>query len=458
MRHRQHSHLHFVGISGALMAGAARIALEAGFTVSGSDLSYAPPMGDMARALNAPLFDGYDATADSRPADCYVIGNAVSRGNPLVESILASRRPYISAAQWLGEHILPQRKVIAVAGTHGKTTTTSLLAWILERAGLSPGFLAGGVIENFGASARLGDGEWFVVEADEYDSAFFDKRPKFLHYRPEIALLNNLEFDHADIYKNVAEIVRQFHFLLRSVPGSGRVVARAKDKHLQSAITQGIYSPLSLFGSDGEWQRRAGANNSLRILHNQKEVCKLSPPLFGSANRDNILAAAAAAHYAGADISKLDEYLRDFNPPLRRLQKIADANGILVYDDFAHHPTAYQKTLQALKERHPGHRLIAVFEPRSNTMKAGVFQSRLARAFAPADKVIATGKQEWLAQALKPLAAKAQIVKDAKAAARLLKQQLRPGDCAVLMSNGPFDNLPQTIAGLAKQRRAQTKS
>ncbi|MGI9298161.1 MAG: UDP-N-acetylmuramate:L-alanyl-gamma-D-glutamyl-meso-diaminopimelate ligase [Gammaproteobacteria bacterium] len=440
--------LHFIGIAGALTAGVAKLAKEKGYEIAGSDRAFYPPFGEIARSLRVPLFTGYDATAKDRPADCYIIGNAVSRGNPLVESVLSSRRPYISAAQWLGENILADKKVLAVAGTHGKTTTTILLAWILHRAGLSPGFLAGGVAPNFGASVCGGKSDLFVMEADEYDSAFFDKRPKFLHYRPHIALLNNLEFDHADIYRNVGEIARQFHFLLRTVPANGRVVARAGARHLRAALDMGLYSPLSFFGGGvAEWRRRDGGGGRMHILYRGKEMCNFTPPLIGAANRDNILAAVAAAHYAGANARNAGEYLRDFRPPNRRLQKIADADGILVYDDFAHHPTAYRKTLEALAGEYPRKRIVAVFEPRSNTMKAGVMKRKLPRAFAAAHRIVAVGEQKWLADSLPP--EKTRVLPDAAAAAEFLRKETRADDCIVLMSNGDFGGLPQTVAKMA---------
>ena len=442
-------HLHFIGIAGALGAGVAQLAAEKGFTVCGSDRAFYPPFGDAARQSGAKLYEGYEATVVDRPADLYIVGNAVSRGNPLVESVLAERRPYISAAQWLGENILADRKVLAVAGTHGKTTTTALLAWILERAGLSPGFLAGGIAPNFGVSARSGNSEWFVVEADEYDTAFFDKRPKFLHYRPHIALLNNLEFDHADIYRNENEIARQFHYLLRCVPGNGRVIMRARSRYLRAAAKAGIYSPLSQFGKGGEWQRRDEDGKIMRVYYRGEEMCAFVPPMFGEANRDNILAAAAAAHYAGADVRKLPDYLQGFRPPLRRMQKLADANGILVYDDFAHHPTAYRKTLEAAAAEYPQKRIVAVFEPRSNTMKAGALRARLPNAFTAAHKVVAVGEQEWLATFLPP--EKTKVFPTAATAADYLRHEIRTNDCIILMSNGDFANLPQTVAEMVRK-------
>ena len=446
---KQKNHLHFIGIAGALTAGAAKLAKEKGFRISGSDRAFYPPFGDEARALDARLFADYKAAAKDIDADCYVVGNAISRGNPLMESVLSSRRPYISAAQWLGENILAGKKTIAIAGTHGKTTTTILIAHILERAGLSPGFLAGGIAPTFNASARAGKSDWFVIEADEYDSAFFDKRPKFMHYRPHIALLHNLEFDHSDIYKNVGEIARQFHFLLRTIPANGRIVAQKNSRHLQSALNMGAYSPVSFFGGANAKWRYARKKERMHIFCDAKEMCNFVPPLIGSANRDNILAAIAVAHYAGADARRAGEYLSDFRPPLRRMQKLADANGVLVFDDFAHHPTAYRKTLQALAEEYPQKRIVAVFEPRSNAMKAGVFRRRLPNAFAAADVVVAVGEQEWLADSLPP-SKKAIALPDAAAAVDFLRAEIRPNDCVILMSNGDFANLPQTVATMAK--------
>lgn len=442
-------HLHFIGISGALMTGAAKLAQDAGFVVSGSDCAFYPPFGDMARALNIPLYEGYAADVRSRAADCYVVGNAISRGNPLLESVLSSRLPYISAAQWLGENIMHNKTVLAVAGTHGKTTTAAILTWILHRAGYAPGFLAGGVLPNFGVSAAAGQSELFVVEADEYDSAFFDKRPKFLHYRPTAVILNNLEFDHADIYDNIGDIVRQFHFLLRTVVADGQIIARAQDINIAAAIKMGAYSPISYFGDGGQWRWKY-ANHIMHILYEEKTLCSFCPPLPGAFNRDNIVAAAAAAHYVGADMGKLGEYLQGFRAPLRRLQPVADCADILIYDDFAHHPTAFDKTIMALTEMHPGRRIVAVFEPRSNTMKSGKLKGRLATAFVGAARIIAVGEQEWLAESLLPLGDSATICKDAKAAAAKLQEEIRPGDCVVLMSNGDFGGLPKMAAAMVK--------
>jgi len=442
-------HLHLVGISGSLMAGAAVLAGQLGYKVSGSDRDFSPPMGNAVKASGAELFIGYDATVHDRPADCYIIGNAVSRGNPLVESILSNGRPHKSAAQWISEEVLSGKKVLAVAGTHGKTTTASLLAWMLSQAGMEPGFLLGGIAQNFNASAHLGKGEWFVIEADEYDSAFFDKRPKFMHYYPQVALLNNLEFDHADIYNSVEEIALQFHYLLRLIPAEGHVIARAGSSALQSAIDRGIYSGLSRFAprseTDCEWQWEY-ANGFMTVLQNGEVIGEFTPPLAGAANRDNITGAFAAAFAAGVSKDQLVKSIEGFQPPLRRLQKIHDNGGAVLYDDFAHHPTAYRTVLAAAREEHPDRRLVAVFEPRSNTMKAGVLCSQLPGAFADAARVIAVGSQDWLPPALESLGDKVTVCPTADEARQLLKTEIQSDDCVIFMSNGSFDRLPQLVA------------
>ena len=434
-----------MGICGALMAGAARLAQELGYTVSGSDAAFYPPMDQQVRALGVPLFAGDEAAAAAKRVDCYVVGNAVSRGNPLMEKILRERLPYISAAQWVGETVLRGRTVLAVAGTHGKTTTASLLAWILTRAGLSPGFLLGGISPNFGVSALLGQSPFFVIEADEYDTAFFDKRPKFMHYSPTAALLSNLEFDHADIYDSIGDIMRQFHYLLRLLPPDGVVVVPAGDDKIAATLQMGVYCPTQTFGDGGLWQWRRYDDN-MAIVYDGKEMCRFVPPLAGAANRDNILAAAAMASFAGVKAELIGDYLLDFQPPLRRLQTIANIDGMVLVDDFAHHPTAYRVSLQALAERYPARRLLAIFEPRSNTMKAGVLASDLAPSLAAADRIIAVGTQPWLTEALSPLGGKAQVCENTEAALTALRQEVHDNDCVLFMSNGDFDGLPQKLA------------
>ena len=454
-------HLHLLGIAGSFMAGIARLAQECGYTVSGSDNAFYPPFGDKVRQMNIPLYEGYDADCSAREADCYLIGNAISRGNPLLESVLRSGKPFISAPQWLYETVLRRRPVIAVAGTHGKTTTAALLVYLLERAGTAPGFLVGGILPNFGLSARLADtAAPFVIEADEYDSAYFDKRPKFLHYHPRVAVLNNLEFDHADIYPDTAAIIRQFHYLLRCVPGNGQIIARAGDDNLAAAMALGCFSPVAYFSDTPQtngwhWHYQSGARGGQMTIHHNGEPCgaPFTPPLAGAANRDNILAAVAAAAAVGCAPAQAGEYLAGFKPPLRRLQLITERDGIRIFDDFAHHPTAIQKTLAALAEqraaKQAGGRLIAVFEPRSNTMKAGVFQDRARwrTALAAADIIIAVGAQEWLANALSDCRGEVHITDTAAAAAQQLNSTAVAGDDIVLMSNGDFGGLAGMLAG-----------
>lgn len=454
------AHLHLLGVAGSFMAGVARLAQEAGHTVSGSDRAFYPPFGEAVRQMDIALHKGYEASSSDRPADLYIVGNAISRGNPLMESILRDGRPFISAPQWLCENILRGRQVIAVAGTHGKTTTTALLVHLLQRAGHAPGFLVGGILPGAGVSAALApQSPLFVIEADEYDSAYFDKRPKFLHYHPFTAVLNNLEFDHADIYPDIAAIIRQFHYLLRSVPDSGHIIARGGDSNIAAAIDMGCYSPVQYLGggsdssSDWRWQYK---ERQMHILRNGKpQGDTFAPPLAGAANRDNILAAVAAAATAGVDPAQAGALLQDFQPPLRRLQLVHQGGGIRVFDDFAHHPTAIAQTIAALAEERGGEsegRLIAVFEPRSNTMKAGVFREQWQHVFNAADAVVAVGEQKWLPEVLQHCAGKLHIAANAAVAADYLRQSVRVGDDILLMSNGDFGDLAGMLAAqLEKQ-------
>ena len=441
------AHLHILGVAGSFMAGLARLAVADGHTVSGSDNHFYPPFGEQARLLKATLFEGYDGDCAQRPADLYLVGNAVSRGNPLMESILRRRLPYISGPQWLYENVLRTRRVIAVAGTHGKTTTAALLVHLLDRAGIMPGFLLGGVYPALGVSSRLSpQSPWFVIEADEYDSAFFDKRPKFLHYHPQIAVLNNLDFDHADIYPDVDAIILQFHYLLRTMPDNAAVIARGGDKNLAAAIGRGAYSPIQWFGDSAasEWHWRLDGS-AMQIIHADESVPspRFPPPLPGAANRDNICAAAAAAVAAGVDRLKIGDYLQEFQPPLRRLQHLFTCRGVRVFDDFAHHPTAIKKTIAALAEQRRT-RLVAVFEPRSNSMKAGVFRRQLAAAVAAADIVVAVG-DDWLNDSLAACAQPVFVEAAAAAAAARLATITMPGDDVLLMSNGDFGGLQQLL-------------
>ena len=442
--------VHFAGVAGVFMCGLAALAKEAGYEVSGSDAAFYPPGGDIARALNIELYENYEAAAKHARADLYVVGNALSRGNALAEKILNEGAHYVSGPQWLRENVLRGRKVIAVAGTHGKTTTASLLIHILEGAGMSPGFVFGGAM-NGGACAKAGGGEWFVVEADEYDSAFFDKRPKFLHYRPQIAVMNNLEFDHADIYDNLDGIMRQFHYLLRSVPGNGAVVANANCENIGAALKMGVYSPLVKFNDNAEWHCRFD-NGEMTIARGDEDKCSFIPPLAGAANRGNILAAVAAAECAGVDSSQTAQHLKDYQPPQRRLQVVGDIGGITVIDDFAHHPTAYRATISALQEKYPGRRVLAVFEPRSNTMKAGVFAAALADSLRAADLIFgcAAGLKWNLQESLSALAPRASIAQTTDELCAQVIAAAREGDCVLLMSNGSFNGAAQKIMSLLR--------
>lgn len=447
-------HVHFAGVAGVFMSALASIAKQAGHCVSGSDNNFYPPGGDGARKLGITLYENYDDAARRCRADLYVIGNAISRGNPLAERILNEGEDYVSAPQWLYENVLRGRKVLAVAGTHGKTTTASLLIKLLQGAKMSPGFVVGGAIAGGdGELAMAGEGEWFVVEADEYDSAFFDKRPKFLHYRPRAAIINNVEFDHADIYNNIGEIIRQFHYLLRSVAQQGAVIANADSPAVAEVLQMGVYSPTLFFNTgggknndDNNWHWHY-ENGEMIVFGEGMEQCRLRPPLDGAANRDNIVAALAAARFAGVDIRHAQTLLKDYRPPLRRLQLIDDNNGITIVDDFAHHPAAYRATLAALKEKHPGRRIVAVVEAASNSMKAGVFVDALAGSLAAADVVFSVdeGLQWDLRAALSTLGDKVCICQNIDALCAKVAKDARRGDCILLMSNGGFGGAAKKI-------------
>ena len=439
--------VHFAGVAGVFMCALAKLAKLAGHQVSGSDKAFYPPGGDMARQLGITLYESYEDAADNCKADVYVIGNAISRGNPLAERILNNGGDYISAPQWLYENVLCKRKVLAVAGTHGKTTTASLLIKLLTAAKMSPGFVIGGASSGGDILAQPGEGEWFVVEADEYDSAFFDKRPKFLHYRPRVAIINNMEFDHADIYDNIGDIIRQFHYLLRSVPANGAVVVNADSDAACKAMQMGIYSPPVWFNAGGKknnhnWHWHFDGKQ-MTVFDGGRLRCSLQPPLAGSANRDNITAALAAASFAGVDISCASELLKDYRPPMRRLQTIYDENDILMLDDFAHHPGAYKATIAALREQYPHKRILAVVEAASNSMKAGVFGDTLADSLAAADVVFAS--DEKLTWDLRKVLSSAKVCDNNDALCKQVADVAQRGDCIVLMSNGAFGGAAQKI-------------
>jgi len=387
------AHLHILGICGTFMGGIAAIAKAAGYRVTGCDANVYPPMSEQLAALGIGLTEGFGADQVALRPDLWVIGNVVTRGNPLMEAILDRGERFVSGPQWLAENVLAGRHVLGVAGTHGKTTTTSMLAWILERAGRNPGFLIGGVPQDFPVSARFGAEPFFVIEADEYDTAFFDKRSKFVHYRPRTAILNNLEFDHADIFDDLAAIERQFHHLVRTVPASGRLVVNARDEALRRVLAMGCWSGVQRFGGKKEepgMLRARGEPHAFDVLRGGLRIARVEWPLLGEHNQMNALAAIGAAEHAGVAPEVAAKALGRFRNVKRRLELRGEAGGVAVYDDFAHHPTAIRTTLDGLRrkldgEGRRGERILAVFEPRSNTMKLGTMKAQLPWSLEEAD-------------------------------------------------------------------------
>jgi UDP-N-acetylmuramate: L-alanyl-gamma-D-glutamyl-meso-diaminopimelate ligase len=441
--------LHILGICGTFMGGLAELARELGHEVEGSDQNIYPPMSTQLADLGIALKSGYRAEHLHPAPDLCVIGNALSRGNPAIEYLLAQHLPYVSGPQWLGENVLPGRRVIAAAGTHGKTTTTSLLAWLLDEQGLDPGFLVGGVPANFGVSARLGKGAPFVVEADEYDTAFFDKRSKFVHYRPEIAILNNLEYDHADIFPDVESIQRQFHHLLRIVPGNGRLIVNAHDVRLAQVLAMGCWTPVETFGiGQGDWQARLLVADGSRFEIARAGVVLGTArwDLLGEHNVMNALAAVAAAAAAGADPVRAMTALAGFQSVKRRMELIGEHDGIRVYDDFAHHPTAIATTLAGLRANSGKGRILVGLEPRSNSMRSGAHAAELAPSLGAADVVVLLQRPElaWDAgQVIGALCGRGTAAADVPALMDCLVGHSRPGDRVVFMSNGGFENAPR---------------
>jgi UDP-N-acetylmuramate: L-alanyl-gamma-D-glutamyl-meso-diaminopimelate ligase len=446
--------LHILGICGTFMGGLAVLAREAGHHVTGCDAGVYPPMSEQLRAQGIDLIEGWDAGQLALEPDLFVVGNVVSRGNALMEAILDAGRPYTSGPQWLAEHVLQGRHVLAVAGTHGKTTTTSMLAWILEAGGRQPGFLVGGVPQNFGVSARLGGlsgspGSPFVIEADEYDTAFFDKRSKFVHYRPRTAVLNNLEFDHADIFADLAAIETQFHHLLRTVPASGRVVVNAREDSLERVLARGCWSEVARFGVRGDVPglRARGEPHAFDVLKSGVKVGRVEWSLLGEHNQLNALAAIAAAEHGGVAPADACRALSSFANVKRRLELRGEVAGVKVYDDFAHHPTAIHTTIDGLRRRigamGEGPRLLAVLEPRSNTMKLGSMKAQLPWALEEADLVFCHGANlGWdAAEALAPMGARAVVGDSIDAIVKRVVQAVRPGDHVLCMSNGGFGGI-----------------
>jgi UDP-N-acetylmuramate: L-alanyl-gamma-D-glutamyl-meso-diaminopimelate ligase len=462
-------HLHILGICGTFMGGVARLALAAGHRVTGCDAAVYPPMSDQLRAAGIDLIEGYaPAQMELRP-DLYLVGNVVTRGNPLFEAILDSGARFASGPAWVGEHLLHGRHVVAVAGTHGKTTTTAMIAWILREAGLDPGFLIGGVPVDFETSARLGGGRPFVIEADEYDSALFDKRSKFVHYFPSTLVLNNLEYDHADIFADLAAIETQFHHLLRCVPRQGRVIVNARDAALARVLARGLWSEVQSFDSPGDWHWRPApatatvpAADAFAVCRGADSVGEVAWALAGDHNRSNAVAAIAAAAHCGVDPARAVAALTAFRGVRRRLENRGCVAGVTVYDDFAHHPTAIATTLAGLRRRVGAGRIIAVLEPRSNTMKLGAMQALIAGSLAGADLVFCYGPRSgpnalgWDPRiTLAPLGERAQVFDDIGTLVDALLAAARPGDSVLAMSNGSFGGIHARILdGLAAAGRA----
>ena len=452
-------HIHILGICGTFMGGLAALAREAGHKVTGCDANVYPPMSDQLRALDIELIEGFAADQISLKPDLFVIGNVVSRGNALMEAVLDAGLPYTSGPQWLAEHVLQGRHVLAVAGTHGKTTTTAMLAWVLEEAGLQPGFLVGGVPINFSVSARLGQaGSPFVIEADEYDTAFFDKRSKFVHYRPRTAVLNNLEFDHADIFDDLAAIERQFHHLVRTVPRTGRLVVNAREEALQRVLAKGCWSEVVRFGARKETPgelRARGDPHAFDVLRGSMKVGRVDWALLGEHNQLNALAALAAAEHAGVSIDAAAKSLAKFQNVRRRLELRGEVSGIKVYDDFAHHPSAMRTTLNGLRRKMDATqtgRILALFEPRSATMKLGAMKALLPWSLEEADLAFchSTGLGWDAAQALAPMGAQAVVSDNIDALVNQVVTAAKSGDHIVCMSNGGFGGIhAKLLAALA---------
>lgn len=444
-------HIHILGICGTFMGSLAVLAKELGHRVTGSDANVYPPMSTQLQAQGIELTQGYDPAQLDPAPDLVVIGNALSRGNPAVEHVLNQGLAYVSGPQWLADHVLQGRWVLAVAGTHGKTSSSSMLAWVLEHAGMSPGFLIGGVPQNFGISARLGGTPFFVVEADEYDSAFFDKRSKFVHYRPRTAILNNLEFDHADIFPDLAAIERQFHHLVRTIPGDGLIIHPASESALQRVIEMGCWTPVQTTGAGGQWQARLLSEDGSRfeVSFAGKVEGVVDWQLTGQHNVANALGVLAAARHVGVVPAQGIVALGEFKNAKRRMEKVAEVNGITIYDDFAHHPTAIATTLDGLRKRIGNAQLIAVVEPRSNSMKLGAHRDGLPQSVQQADSVYwyAPANLGWdLAATVASSSVPTQVCDSLEAIIDGVKAQATPGTQVVIMSNGGFGGLHGKLA------------
>ncbi len=459
--------VHILGICGTFMGGVAALAKAAGHQVSGSDENVYPPMSTQLRKLGIRLNEGYDSRQFDDGLDCAIVGNVLSRGNTAIEALLDSGLPYYSGPEWLANNVLTDKWVLAVAGTHGKTTTSSMLAWILDYAGLAPGFLIGGVPMNFSISARLGRSKYFVVEADEYDTAFFDKRAKFVHYRPRTLAITNIEYDHADIYPNLNAILWQFHQLVRTVPGGGLISANGKDSNVDDLLARGSWTPIETFSAEDSaatWSASydlIGAKSRFSVFHHGEKVGQADWALLGHHNLENALAALSAAVHAGVGIDVALEALSQFKGVKRRLDKRGVFNGITLYEDFAHHPTAIESTLSAVRTQKAEQRIIAVIEPKSNTMRMGVHRDALRKAFGEADRVyvLASDDLDWNPEAtLAGLGAKLTVAWGVDELLESLLAELESGDQVILMSNSNFQRLPRLLQQALKSSEQTPKS
>jgi UDP-N-acetylmuramate: L-alanyl-gamma-D-glutamyl-meso-diaminopimelate ligase len=441
-------HLHILGICGTFMGGIAAIAKELGHKVTGSDSNVYPPMSTQLESLGIELFEGYDVKQFENEPDIVVIGNALSRGNEAVEYVLDRNLPYTSGPQWLLENVLKERWVLAVSGTHGKTSTSSMLAWILEYAGLRPGFLIGGIPQNFEVSARLGESPFFVIEADEYDSAFFDKRSKFLHYRPRTLVMNNLEFDHADIFSDLSDIQKQFNHLLRTVPNNGLVLLPKSDDNLKKVLDMGCWTPVQFAGGDWQVQNSNPGCSEFDVMFKGENQGKVHWDLMGEHNVNNALMAIAAAKHSGVKSDLAVEALAQFVNVKRRMEVKAVVNGITLYDDFAHHPTAISFTIDGLRAKVGEGRILAVLEPRSNTMKMGVHKDTLADSWSSADQIFIfePSNLTWsMDDLLMQSSVTALLYKDMDMLVKSIISYAKPGDHILVMSNGSFGGIHKLL-------------
>lgn len=449
------AHFYILGICGTFMGGIARLAKALGHTVSGVDSNTYPPMSTQLEALGIKVDEGYEREPPTA-VDGFIVGNAISRGNPMLENILDRRLAMVSGPQWLYEHVLRERWVLAVSGTHGKTTTSSMLTWILDHAGYAPGFLIGGVPQNFGVSARLGESEFFVIEADEYDSAFFDKRSKMIHYRPSTLIINNLEFDHADIFEDMAAIRKQFHHLVRTVPGNGQIIVPEGDDQITRVLEMGCWTTVRTFGAkDGDWQYRlvSADGQCFEFRAPNGERHRVSWSLYGEHNIANAVAAMAAAYHVGVLPAVAAEALTQFVGVARRMQPVANVAGIQIFEDFAHHPTAIRKTLLAARAAFPHARIWGIIDPRSNTMRMGVHKATLVPAAEAADMVVVHLPESlgWQPDGIDEKRVKS--VRDIEQLLALLDTALDSGDIVVSMSNGGFGQFPQRLAERLEARQ-----